>query len=167
MPISAAGNKSAAPPDPGLANARSWRTRGFTLIELLVVLALVAMASAGVTLALRDSNESLVERDAQRLAAVLESARAQARASDSRVLWMPRDEGFQLLGLPRSSAPQAWLSAQTRVLDGRTMVLGPEPLIGPQSVVLSSRANPAVQWWVRTDGLRPFMVERGRSGARP
>lgn len=150
-----------------MARAAARRVRGFTLIELLVVLALIAIASAGATLALRDSADSLVERDAQRLAAVLESARAQARGSDSRVLWRPIEGGFELQGLPRPSPAQAWLSPQTRVLGSGPVVLGPEPLIGPQAISLSSATQPSVQWSVHTDGLRPFVAERGPAGARP
>src|SRR5574343_166836 len=69
MPTSAAGSKSPV-----------HAARGFTLIELMVVVALIAIATAGVSLALRDSADSALERDAQRLAAVLEATRAQARA---------------------------------------------------------------------------------------
>ena len=167
MPTSAAGNKPALSRESRMARVGARRVRGFTLIELLVVLALIAIASAGAALALRDSADSLVERDAQRLAAVLESARAQARGSDSRVLWLPIEGGFQLQGLPRPSPAQAWLSAQTRVLGGGAVVLGPEPLIGPQAIGLSSATQPSVQWRVRTDGLRPFVVERGPAGGRP
>jgi type II secretion system protein H len=48
--------------------------KGFTLIEMLVVLAIIAIGTAGVSLSLRDSAQSALERDAQRLAALLESA---------------------------------------------------------------------------------------------
>ena len=71
MRTSAAGNKPAS-----LHSAQ-----GFTLLELLVVVALIAIATAGVSLSLRDSADSALERDATRLAALLETARAQARAS--------------------------------------------------------------------------------------
>jgi hypothetical protein len=37
------------------------------------------------------------------------------------------------------------------------VVLGPDPIIGPQSVLL--RANDR-QLWVSTDGLQPFKVKR-------
>ena len=101
MPTSAAGNNPCAArrpwPLPG--------ARGFTLIELLVVIALIAITSAGASLALRDSAASALERDAQRLAAVLESARAQSRASGAPVLWRAQNTGFVLLGLPQPSAP--------------------------------------------------------------
>ena len=50
--------------------------RGFTLLELLVVLSIMALATVGVGLAMRDGTQAQLERDAERLAALLESARA-------------------------------------------------------------------------------------------
>jgi general secretion pathway protein H len=66
--------------------ARQW---GFTMIELLIVVALIAMASGLVTFALRDPAATRLEQEASRLTALLESARAEARASGLRVIWEP------------------------------------------------------------------------------
>ena len=63
------------------------RARGFTLIELLVVVSLIALGTAGVSLAMRDGNATRLEREGQRLAALLEAARAQSRASGVAVRW--------------------------------------------------------------------------------
>ena len=38
------------------------------------------------------------------------------------------------------------------------LVLGPEPIIGPQAVVLTSSLAPGRALRVATDGLRPFSV---------
>ena len=46
--------------------------RGFTLLELLVVMAIVALVSAGVGFAMRDASLTQLERDADRLSALLE-----------------------------------------------------------------------------------------------
>jgi general secretion pathway protein H len=62
---------------------------GFTLIELLIVLAIVALASTLATLAVRDPQASALEREADRLSALLEAARAESRASGLTVLWVP------------------------------------------------------------------------------
>jgi general secretion pathway protein H len=66
---------------PSARPIRSLRQRGFTLLELMVVVAIVALATAGVSLALRDSDATQLEREALRLSALLESARAQSRTS--------------------------------------------------------------------------------------
>ena len=147
--------------------------RGFTLLELLVVVALIALASAGVGLSLRDSAQSALERDAVRLASLLETARAQARASGVAAQWRPTATGFVFEGLPRNALPTQWLTDTTRASVTAAIVLGPEPLIGPQAVALrqsgsSSGENssakdggtpPTRTLWVVTDGLRPFQVQ--------
>ncbi|HMT17930.1 MAG TPA: prepilin-type N-terminal cleavage/methylation domain-containing protein, partial [Ottowia sp.] len=55
--------------------------RGFTLIELMVVMAIVAIGAALASLALPDSDSRTLAREGERLAALLESARAQSRAA--------------------------------------------------------------------------------------
>jgi general secretion pathway protein H len=70
------------------------RQHGLTLLELLVVLAIIGLAMAGVSLSLRDSNQTQIEREAQRLVAVLEAARAQSRTSGVALVWQPTPEGF-------------------------------------------------------------------------
>jgi general secretion pathway protein H len=137
--------------------------RGFTLLELLVVVAIIAFATAGVSLALRDTAASELDRDAQRLAALLEAARAQSRTSGVPVLWRPTEAGFRFDGLPTQTLPTHWLSGQTQASGAAAIVLGPEPIIGPQSVVLRSAAQPERSLRVSTDGLRPFRVGDGDS----
>lgn len=141
--------------------------QGFTLMELLWVVALIAVASAGVSLSLRDSADSALERDAERLAALLETGRAQSRAQGAAVVWQPQANGtrFEFAGLPTPSLPSAWLHSQTRAAPGTRVTLGPEPLIGPQAVALSSLASGGKNLWVVTDGLRPFNVQRTPDGA--
>lgn len=134
------------------------RARGFTLLELLVVVAIMALATAGVGFALRDSTASDLERDAQRLAALLESARAQSRMSGNAVRWHSTEGGFAFDGLPGSTLPDRWLYPDTRAADTGWVTLGPEPLIGNQRIVLSSSAHPDRNLNVITDGVRPFSV---------
>lgn len=138
---------------------------GFTLLELLVVVAIVAIASAGVGLSMRDTSHVALERDGQRLAALLESARARSRVSGVPVRWRVNSGGFRFDGLGAHELPQQWLDPDTRVATNAgaardaTLLLGPEPIIGPQSVLLVSRsqAGPGVR--VATDGVRPFAVQ--------
>jgi len=131
---------------------------GFTLLELLVVVAIIAIASAGVAFALRDAGGAPLEREAQRLAALLETARARSRMSGQPVRWVADQEGFHFDGLPRDALPQHWLQADTRVAGRGVLVLGPEPVIGPQAVVLTSADQPERSLRIATDGLRPFAV---------
>jgi general secretion pathway protein H len=132
---------------------------GFTLIELLVVLAIVAIASAGVVLTLRDSTPTDLERDAQRLGAVLASARAQSRMQGTPVWWRPSPNGFLIDGLQPPQAAQTWLSPDTKS-SSPAVVLGPEPVIDAQTIVLESRLQAATRVQLSTDGLRPFAVVR-------
>ena len=135
-------------------------TSGFTLLELLVVVALIAMATAGVGLSLRDSSDSALERDAERLAVLLETGRAQARASGLPVVWRSTASGFVFEGLPPPGLPQNWLHNTTRAAPNVAITLGPEPLIEPQALALSSSTPAQRPLWVVTDGLRPFKVQR-------
>ena len=138
------------------------RTRGFTLLELLVVVSIVALATAGVGLAMRDSGQTLMEREAARLAALLESARAQSRAGGMPVRWRAETGGFRFEGLPQSAQaalPRQWLDVGTAVRGTPVLQLGPEPLIGPQQVLITHQAHPERALRVATDGVRPFTVE--------
>ena len=134
--------------------------RGFTLLELLVVLSIMALATVGVGLAMRDGTQAQLERDAERLAALLESARAQSRASGVPVRWLALPEGFRFDGLPSPHPlPTRGLDPSTGVRGPGHVVLGPEPLIGPQQVTLVQSSHPEQALRVVTDGLRPFSVE--------
>ncbi len=140
------------------------RSAGFTLLELLVVMAIVAMASAGVGFALRDNTQVQLDRDAQRLAALLETARARSRATGLPVRWQPTVAGFRFEGLPANEGdapplPQTWLDADTAVVGSPRLLLGPDPIIGPQEVVLVSRSQAGRQVSLSTDGVRPFSLQ--------
>jgi len=149
---------------------------GFTLIELLVVIAIVAVASAGVGFAMRDGGQVQLAREAERLAALLESARARSRASGMPLQWRATADGFQFEersgvaggSLLAADLPRKWLDADTAVAQqpgaGRNaglpvLVLGPDPIIGPQAVVLISKTAPSQRVRLATDGVRPFAVQ--------
>lgn len=147
---------------------------GFTLIELLIVIALIALASSVVTLALRDPASSQLEREAVRLAAMLESARAQSRALGQAVNWVPsaepaggtRQADFQFVGLASSSDLSThWLApgVSATVVGGASVVLGPEPLIGAQRITLSLEDRRVT---LATDGIGPFTLTGDGAGDR-
>ncbi|MEO6322798.1 MAG: prepilin-type N-terminal cleavage/methylation domain-containing protein [Polaromonas sp.] len=135
------------------------RCSGFTLIELLIVVAIMAIATAGVGLALRDTSGTALEREAQRLAVLLESARAQSRMTGSPVQWRPTASGFLFEGIPPGSAfPSSWLGQDVQAATAGVVVLGPEPVIGPQQIRLVSTSEPSRSLTLATDGVRPFSV---------
>lgn len=142
------------------------RHAGFTLIELLVVVALIAITSATISLALRDPTELQLQREAQRLAALLETARAESRASGLAVRWVPKGakpgDDFRFEGLPRTlQLPSRWLGEPVAVQvenAGTTdpfVVLGPEPVIPAQRLLLQLGSQ---RLELGTDGLAAFDV---------
>lgn len=160
MQTSAPGSK----PVTVLTSRRLWRRHdGFTLLELMVVVAIVAITAAVATLALPSPASYRLEREGARLIALLESARADARAGGMTVLWIPQgsnsDQDYQFLGLPAAAMPSlTWLErdVKAQVVGGRSVVLGPEPVIGAQRIVLSLDDQQLV---VGTDGLSAFARE--------
>ena len=132
---------------------------GFTLIELLVVVAIIAIGSAGVTFAVRDPAATQLDRAALRLASLLEAGRAQSRATGQPLRWRAVDDGFRFEGPLVTDLPDHWLAAGVQVRGNPVLVLGPEPLIGAQSVSLSSVAAADREVRIATDGLRPFTVQ--------
>ena len=153
----------------GRSSGRSGRSHyGFTLIELLVVVALIAIATATVSLSLRDPAAAQLEREAERLAALFETARAESRAAGISVQWAPlRDNNnstnaagdqFRFQGLPeRIKLPSRWLGEPVAVeISGAQVVrLGPEPMIGAQKLQLQLGSQRLV---MATDGLSAFEI---------
>ena len=142
--------------------AKNW---GFTLLELLLVVAIIAVASAGVSFALRDSGQTQLEREALRLAALLESGRSRSLTSGVPVRWRSTASGFVFDGLPAGSLPEAWLSKDVATQGPASLLLGPEPIIGPQRVLLVSASLPGRAIGVATDGVRPFSVQPAEAPA--
>ena len=144
------------------------KIRGFTLMELMVVVAIIAIASAGVMFAIPDASATALERDAQRLAALLDSARAQSRASGLAITWRSTEQGFVFEGMAKIKNektgemedlvkfPTTWLSNETQAEVANSLALGPEPIIAPQEVLLRHAARSLT---LATDGIRPFSIK--------
>jgi general secretion pathway protein H len=148
------------------------------LIELLIVVALIAIASGTAVLALRDGASGRLEQDGARLAALLESARTEARASGLPVRFelVASDDAagdadpaeaprFRFVGLPATmKMPGRWLddAIEAEIVGARALRLGPEPLIDAQRIVLRLDNHRLV---LATDGLGPFAVESTAAAA--
>lgn len=147
------------------------------------MLLLIALSSGLAALALRDGREDRLDREAQRLAALLEAARAQARATGVAVrfeLAAPREArdggeaapDFRFTGLPPELLPPGrWLDPQVQAqiapaagAVAGALRLGPEPLIGAQRIVLHLGDRRLA---LATDGLAPFAVEPPAAAAAP
>jgi len=142
------------------------RQRGLTLLELLVVLAIIAISSAGVALAMRDNSQTQLEREAQRLIAKLEAARVQSRAQGLPLVWRATASGFVIeTPVVGSSfvAQSDWLSADISIgmsAGIKTITLGPEPIIPPATITLSKSSG-------QTSGVTPMNLRIGTDGLQP
>ncbi len=178
MPTSAPGSETPAVSLRG-ADRRRCAVHGFTLLELMIVVALIAVASAVASLALPDPASSRLEQEAARLATLLEAGRAQSRALGLPVRWAPGPsarhadrqaatdlnappDAFHFDGLPdHQDLPLRWLVANGEPLQVELpaqqawIPLGPEPVIGPQRLVLRLGQRHAV---IASDGIGPFRV---------
>jgi len=132
----------------------------------MVVVAIIAIAAGVAALALRDPAATRLDREAVRLAALLDAARAEARTLGIPARWTPlpaepRDpaaDHFRFVGLPASSQlPTHWLEegVSAQVIGEPALLLGPEATIGPQRVELSLAQQRIL---IGTDGIGPFQV---------
>jgi general secretion pathway protein H len=124
------------------------RRAGFTLIELLVVLAIIGVVAAAVALSALPGEAALAREEARRLAALLEAAMQESRASgraiawsaerDRYVFWQRGEDGdwvpypAQSVYRPRSLAERTELGA-VRV-DGRELARGERVIFAPHGL---------------------------------
>ena len=164
--------KATTPKSAPGSKVRRARISGFTLIELLLVVALIALASGLATFALRNPSSTQLENEAGRLAALLESARAQSRSTGIPVRWEPHGaephpENFRFVGLtPGNELPEHWLNpgVSAEIIGVPAVMLGPEPLIDRQRIVLRLDDQRLV---LSTDGLGPFEVSTAETQTPP
>lgn len=136
------------------------------------MLLLIALVSGLVSLSLRDGGQASLDREAQRLVALLEAGRAEARATGVAVRFelvgtadgaTDPEARFRFVGLAPGSLPGSgrspgrWLDADiiASIENASALRLGPEPLIGAQRITLRLDGQQRV---LATDGLAPFTV---------
>ena len=78
--------------------------------------------------------------------------------------WRVTAGGFEFDGLPGTALPNHWLSKDVRSDLVGDVLLGPEPIIGPQKIVLVSVSDPGRRLTLATDGVHPFTVLADEEG---
>lgn len=138
----------------------------------MIVVALIALSAGLVSLALRDGASTRLHTEAQRLGALLDAARAESRASGLAISWRPAalddDADFRFVRGWGARAqpldmPTRWLDRQVHAEVGGAgiVLLGPEPVIGAQRIVLRLADQRVL---LATDGLAPFSVVADEGG---
>jgi len=134
------------------------------------------------TLALRDGNATRLEREAVRLSALLEMARAEARVSGTTVRWVPGGDGdapgsaapaavaegpppaFRFIGLGSiAPLPRHWLDERVVAVvpPPGFVLLGPDAILPPQRVTLQLEDQ---RIDIASDGLAPFAIAAPQTG---
>jgi general secretion pathway protein H len=130
---------------------------GFTLIELLVVLAIFAVVASAVAISAVPGEADAARDDARRLAALLESAMRDSRASGRVIAWSAERQGYAFwyrgedgdwtlyprysLYRPRALAGRTELTAV--LVDGRSLAPGERVLFAPHGLRSELRATVA------------------------
>lgn len=146
---------------------------GFTLIELLVVLVIIGILITFATLAIGNDQESVVQEEARRIAALIELAGEEATLQ-GRELGLQLDRGgyrFVFLA-PQAEGPPRWLALeQDRLLRPRRFhpAITPElELEGqPQPLPLEAPEEATPQLFIFSSGERtPFLLRLGADQGR-
>ena len=114
--------------------------RGFTLIELMVVLAIVAVLTAVSATLASGGDASRAQAEAKRLAALLELAAAESRASGETLAWRPerrgyafwrKDEDGEWVRFPATSPYRPRVFPGEVSLEAQPALLAPVGLVAP------------------------------------
>jgi type II secretion system protein H len=127
------------------------RQTGFTLIEILVTIAVVAVLSTMLVFVASPSAATQARTEARRLAALLELAIGEARASGQSIAWAPVPGGYAFF---RRAEDGAWVAiADDSVYRRRAL---------PDGVLLR---DVTVEAHLLRDGERIVMTPYGLAGA--
>lgn len=117
---------------------------GFTLIEILVALTIMAVLSSMIAISVLPSDAETADKEARRLAALLEMASSETRASGQIIAWSPDEGGYSFwrrseegewVRFPDSSAyRRRWFGGQTEL---RNVLVGGRPLPPDDRITIS------------------------------
>ena len=140
--------------------------RGFSLLEVMIVVCIVAVLASLAALAVVPGEAALAEKEARRLALLLELAVVETRASGQRMAWTPapggytflqRSEAGEWLPFPDSSPYRPRALGASLALEGARVAFSPYGLQAP--LVASIRGGNA-QFILRSGALGRVSLER-------
>ena len=144
--------------------------RGFTLLEVLVVVAIIAIISSLAVIAAVPSEASLADTEARRLAALLEAATAEARASGRPIAWTAERTGYSFWQrseegewqrFPSESPYRARTLGSAIAVEGAAVTLMPYGLQPPFEAVIRARGTQII---LRSGALGRVSLERLHAG---
>jgi type II secretion system protein H len=140
--------------------------KGFSLIELMVVVCMLAVLSLVFAIGVMPGEGAAAEKEARRLAALLELAAAEARASGEPLAWTPERGGYSFwrkgedgewLRFPESS-PYRRRAFEAKVsVEGAAAMLLPHGLQAPLEASISGGNT---QFIIRSGALGRVSLQR-------
>ena len=118
----------------------------------------MAIGSSLVVLSLRDTPQQKLNQEADRLVAVLENAKAQARSRSTPMVWRSDAQGFTLRSLPLQGPPlqtMTWLHPGTQVQPAE-WVISAEPVQAAMQFQLMLNGGSLL---LKSDGVQAFKVQ--------
>ena len=132
---------------------------GFTLIELMVVLLIVGIALSVVTLSFRPPSQQSLGREAERLAAVLNLARDEARLTGQPVLLKLDRQGWRFF----EAGSEGWVAVPDDQLPAGQF----NPPLDRAVFGFGAEANPSemIQYWIGVEEIDDFKGLRLQRGS--
>jgi type II secretion system protein H len=141
------------------------KVRGFTLLEVLVVVAIIAVCSSLLILAM-PGEAALADKEARRLAALVEAATVEARASGQPIAWTAERTGYSFWQrseegewqrFPEQSPYHARAFGGAISIDGAAVTLMPYGLQAPFEAVIRAGGTQII---LRSGALGRVSLER-------
>lgn len=145
--------------------------RGFSLIELLVAMAVIGVLVAMLGLVATPGDASRARTEARRLAALLELALAETRASGQSVAWSPESGGYAFW---RKDEDDSWVRfpggspyaprALPPAIELRGVTLNAQPLGAGERILLTPYGLPGAIQATLSGGGASFVLRGGMLG---